>query len=250
MKERLQNLLSKILPRMLPNSVRVHYAEPSLVFSAEDDFSEASDSLLSLALDAVRYARTVPLGDLDERWSRTEAARLGEPYVRPSCWPGEHYRLLAGLTLALKPGVIVEVGTGGGLSALAMKAHLPPASKLVTFDIIDWRAGRPFNVLQADFEDGILEQRLGDLSSPNVFALHADAIAQAGMVFIDGPKDGITEQRLLNNLQKLSFRLPPLLVLDDIRLWNMLGIWRRISAPKLDLTSFGHYSGTGLVGWP
>ncbi len=34
---------------------------------------------------------------------------------------------------------------------------------------------------------------------------------------------------------------------DDIRVWNMLEIWRGIRRPKLDLTSFGHWSGTGLV---
>jgi hypothetical protein len=36
---------------------------------------------------------------------------------------------------------------------------------------------------------------------------------------------------------------------DDIHLWNTLGTWRRISRPKLGLTSFGHWSGTGLVDW-
>ena len=38
-----------------------------------------------------------------------------------------------------------------------------------------------------------------------------------------------------------------LILLDDIRLWKMLKIWREISMPKLDLTSFGHWSGTGIV---
>lgn len=41
----------------------------------------------------------------------------------------------------------------------------------------------------------------------------------------------------------------PILVFDDIRAWNMLAIWREIRMPKLDLTSFGHWSGTGLVDW-
>jgi hypothetical protein len=29
----------------------------------------------------------------------------------------------------------------------------------------------------------------------------------------------------------------------------MLAIWRRIRRPKLDFTSFGHFTGTGLVLW-
>jgi hypothetical protein len=40
---------------------------------------------------------------------------------------------------------------------------------------------------------------------------------------------------------------PRFLLLDDIRLLPMVGLWRSIASPKLDLTSFGHWSGTGLV---
>jgi hypothetical protein len=40
---------------------------------------------------------------------------------------------------------------------------------------------------------------------------------------------------------------PTILVLDDTRLLNMIDVWRLIRSPKLDLTSFGHWSGTGLV---
>ncbi len=145
----------------------------------------------------------------------------------------------------------MEVGTGGGLSALAVKAHLPAGGRLATFDLVDWRTGRPFNVLRAaDFADGTLAQRLADLSLPSVFARYAGMLAQAEMIFIDGPKDGTTEPRLLDNLRTIPFRPGvPLVVLDDIRLWNMLGIWRDTPYSKLDLTSFGHYAGTGLVEW-
>jgi hypothetical protein len=36
---------------------------------------------------------------------------------------------------------------------------------------------------------------------------------------------------------------------DGIRVLNMIGIWRRLARPKMDLTSFGHWSGTGLADW-
>jgi len=66
---------------------------------------------------------------------------------------------------------------------------------------------------------------------------------------VDAPKDGIFELKFLENLSTIL--LPPnaLVVFDDIRLWNMLKIWREIKRPKLDLTSFGHWTGTGLVDW-
>jgi hypothetical protein len=30
---------------------------------------------------------------------------------------------------------------------------------------------------------------------------------------------------------------------------NMIELWRNVQKPKLDLTSFGHWSGTGLIDW-
>jgi hypothetical protein len=66
---------------------------------------------------------------------------------------------------------------------------------------------------------------------------------------VDGPKDGIFERKLLQQLETVEFHKPLLVVMDDIRFWNMLAIWQEITRPKLDLTSFGHWSGTGLVEW-
>jgi len=54
---------------------------------------------------------------------------------------------------------------------------------------------------------------------------------------------------LLQQLETVDFHKPLLLVMDDIRFWNMLAIWQDIARPKLDLTSFSHWSGTGLVEW-
>jgi hypothetical protein len=42
---------------------------------------------------------------------------------------------------------------------------------------------------------------------------------------------------------------PPIVIFDDIRLMSMVYIRRSIDKPKLDITSFGHWSGTGLVEW-
>jgi len=66
---------------------------------------------------------------------------------------------------------------------------------------------------------------------------------------VDAAKDGRTEKVLLELFETLRFRTPPIVVFDDIRLWNMVGIWRSVSRPKLDATSFGHWSGTGLIDW-
>ena len=69
------------------------------------------------------------------------------------------------------------------------------------------------------------------------------------MIFVDGPKDGKFESVLMDRFQEIGLPQKPLLVLDDIRVWNMLSIWRNLRLPKLDVTSFGHWSGTGFVDW-
>jgi hypothetical protein len=68
---------------------------------------------------------------------------------------------------------------------------------------------------------------------------------------LDGPKDGQFEERVL---ELLAHHIQPqkegkrrYLFLDDIHFQNMLVNWRRIASPKVDLTSFGHFSGSGLV---
>src|SRR2546430_16458696 len=99
----------------MPHPVHAHYAEPSLAFSAEDDYSQPSDRLVSLALEAARLSREVGLDELDLRWAQTGPPSERHPYLRPSCWPGEHYRLLAAFYPPPPPPPCVSVWDGGGL---------------------------------------------------------------------------------------------------------------------------------------
>ena len=69
----------------------------------------------------------------------------------------------------------------------------------------------------------------------------------ASLIFLDGPKNGRFEGQLLQHLTGLEPLPGRLLVVDDIRFVNMIDFWTSIASPKLDLTSFGHWSGTGLV---
>src|SRR5438128_1911253 len=100
-----------------------------------------------------------------------------------------------------------------------------------------------------DFRDGQLRQEIADLSEPAMLESHRTLLQETELLFMDGPKDGVFERQFLQLLETISFQKPLLLVLDDIRFWNMLAIWHEIARPKLDLTSFGHWSGTGLVEW-
>jgi predicted O-methyltransferase YrrM len=222
--------------------VKARHVERSFLFSADDAPGHPSPALIDLGLQAANRAGTIDL--------RRVSDRVPAGQVRyPDVWPGEHYRLLGALVDLLRPRNVLEIGTGQGLSALAMLQYLPPEGHLATFDLVRWDKCAGTRMTAADFVDGRLAQYVDDLSDPAVFARHAELLQTADLVFLDAAKDGRLEQALLDNFSGLSFAKPPLFILDDIRLKNMVKVWRDIGRPKLDLTSFGHWSGTGLVEW-
>ena len=118
---------------------------------------------------------------------------------------------------------------------------------VATFDLQKWDTFSETVLTNRDFADGRLVQHLDNLGDPPVFARHRDLIASAEFMFIDGPKDNAFEYRFMELLRSIKFEKPPILMFDDTRLWSMLRFWRQLPYPKMDLTSFGHWSGTGLV---
>ena len=230
-----------LLRRLLPIPVQARHVEYSVLCSADDERAVPTPRLIDTALEAIRHAQQVSMDAL--------CARMPGPPHYPNVWPGENYKLLAGLMLAVKPQLVVEVGTGGGTSTLALLGSMPAGSKLVTFDVVGWQAYPEAMLKSDDFDDGRLVQYVGDVSQPDAFARYQTWFEQADFVFIDAAKDGVMEFRLLERFQSIRFPKVPLMAFDDIRLWNMLRFWRSLACPKLDLTSFGHWCGTGLVEW-
>jgi predicted O-methyltransferase YrrM len=162
-------------------------------------------------------------------------------------WPGEHYRLLAGLMQTLQPRGVIEIGTFTGVSALTLRAFLPSTSTLTTFDVVPWHQLVNTALTPTDFADGKMTQHIADLSQPEALETHRHLLETADFFFIDAAKDGVQERKFLENLRRLHFKMPPILLFDDIRLWKMLRIWDEIPEDKLDITSLGHWTGTGLV---
>jgi predicted O-methyltransferase YrrM len=208
--------------------------EPSLIVPA---VGSPSDRLLDTALRSVQAARSVDL-----RWL---TARGQDGY--PDVWPGEHYKLLAALVGLLRPKTIVEIGTATGMSALAMKAALPDDGKIVTFDLVPWQRQAGAVLRDDDLADGRIEQRLDDLSTPAGWRANADLLRRVEFIFLDAQHDGEQERNFLRGFDEVGLASGPIVMFDDIRLWRMLSFWQEITRPKLDLTSFGHWSGTGLV---
>ena len=247
--ERIREKIARpLVQHKRPQGIQSYWWLPTMALSPEQRPRD-NRGLMELAIAACRAAaREVDFSDLA---------------ARPNCkrwlnvWPGEHYKLLAGLVKVLKPRVAMEIGTAEGLSALAMKKYMPAGGKVVTFDIVPWGQISDTMLVKEDFDSEHgqdarctrLEQRLGDLADRELFEKQRELLESVEFLFIDGPKDNDFEWKLLAYLKTVRFRKAPIVVFDDTRLWSMLRFWRELPYPKIDLTSFGHCSGTGLVQW-
>lgn len=245
-----------------PWPITAHLVRPSLLTPLR---SAPSERLLDVALEAVAGARSVALDELTERVRDPDRARavapaerrsmlarirgegLHSPPRRPQMWPGEHYKLLVALVGLLAPKTIVELGTATGMSALAMRSALPAGGRITTFDVVGWRDYPGAVLRDEDFADGRLEQRCEDLSTPAGWQANADLLRSAEFILVDALHDGEQERNFVRGFEQVGLERGPIVMFDDIRLWRMLGFWQELARPKLDITSFGHWSGTGLV---
>lgn len=191
---------------------------------------------LALVADAVRRAVDVDLSGYRSRFT------FDEDLLYFTRWPGEHYYLLHALTQLLAPSLVLDVGTYHGASALAMADH---ADELITYDIVPLEQ-MPHGIHDLLASHPHVSQEVGDLADPDFYATQVERITRADLILLDGPKDGVFEYevvpRLLANMKPGS-----LLILDDIRFANMQDLWRSIDKPRLDIGSFAHSSGTGVI---
>jgi hypothetical protein len=168
-----------------------------------------------------------------------------------NCFPGDHYKLLAGLIFNLDrsngPVSMVDIGTHYGTSARVMLDFSDQKDRVTTFDVVPYTSPTQTYLTEEDFSSK-LTQRVEDLKEHDVFVKRAKLLTEADFIMCDGPKDGIFERTFLSKLSTLQFPSKPRwLLLDDIKWITEQPLWRLISSPKVDLTSFGHFSGTGLV---
>jgi len=159
---------------------------------------------------------------------------------------GEAIRFISAFTELMKPLSIVDIGTSCGGSARSFLDFSPEEARVTTFDIQPWDTYQGTWLKKDDFKK--LTQHLDDLSHPEAFKKHADLLANADLLYCDAPKDGVFEYAFIKQLASLPMpEKRRFLILDDIRFKNMASLWIGISSPKMDVTSFAHWSGTGLV---
>ena len=144
----------------------------------------------------------------------------------------EHYRLLAYLSLNLDENILLDVGTLKGSSALALANNIK--NKVYSFNIGD-------ELDLYDYPNNI------EFIIDNILNGEYDSlIKSSSIILLDTFHDGGFERNFLNHIVGLGFK--GILLCDDIYLnQNMIDFWDSITQEKIDLTKFGHWSGTGAV---
>lgn len=226
---------------MLDNNLPARHKASSYLASTNDDPGRMNDRLFDLVTKAISLARTADFSVLDARDSN-------EPRWYKH-WPGEHYAFLVGLFQVLKPRLAIEIGTFTGMASLTMAANLPAGGELVTFDVVPWNKVPNSWLRQDDLSGGRIRQIIANLSVEAQFRQHIDLIRNADFFLIDAPKDHYTERCIISFLEKTDFVTKPIVMFDDTRFLNMIDLWRSIARPKMDVTSFAHWCGTGVVDW-
>lgn len=147
---------------------------------------------------------------------------------------GEHYQLLAYLASKLpSESVAVDVGTAEGASALALRAG---GVKVFSFDV------KPTMLMPLRTFPGITFKVADGVES-------ALSLLDARLIVLDiNPHEGEREFEMVRRLDEARWK--GLLVCDDIHLTpSMDAFWESVRESKWDVTKYGHFTGTGIVGF-
>ena len=230
-------VINEVLSKRLLRNNNVRDIRPSLIYSIED--VKISDYLISITSDAIKKAYRLEL-------------KCGKKNLNDSKFlnefPGEHYKIISSIVNVTNAKKVVEIGTYTGLGTLSIKQGFISQGKITTYDLIAWnKLNVESHFVEKNFEDGSIKQLLGDLSNDEFFDTNFNTLNSADLIFMDAPKDDNFEYNMMKQLLKLEKKNGKLLILDDIKFTNMIDLWRSIKSPKIDISSFGHWSGTGIV---
>ena len=157
---------------------------------------------------------------------------------------GEHYKLINSLCKSLSLRKVVEVGSFTGMSALIWMLN---NVSLTSIDIVPWNEFDDTVLSDALIQEASFSQKILNLMNVDSFNEMIPDFLSADLIFLDGPKDGVFEQKVVPELIDLLSGKGSWLLLDDIHLRAMKPCWEEIKNDKYDLSLIGHSSGTGLV---
>lgn len=153
------------------------------------------------------------------------------PYLKNT---NEHYRLLVYISHLFDHEVIIDAGTCQGHSCLSLAQN--SNNKIITYDIMQ-------NPLLCDLDSmPNVERKILDINYEK-----EEIIKSAKIILLDiDPHDGIQEEIFYKRLKKIDYR--GFLIIDDFKLNPpMIDFWNSVTHDKYDLSSIGHWSGTGVI---
>lgn len=158
------------------------------------------------------------------------SADMAQWFYRPS--GQEHYRLLMHIADSYEDVQFADIGTFRGSSAIALSQN--PKNKVTSIDV---------GVYHEQITIDNLEFRVGNFQTDKDIQ---EIILKSPFVFLDIDHMYHNEIWFYNFLKDNNWR--GLMLCDDIYLNNeMKKFWQEISHPKIDITKYGHFSGTGAV---
>jgi len=159
--------------------------------------------------------------------------------------PNLYYQYLACLVRVLKPRQVLELGASIGVSTIMMATQMSLSDKLYSVDdASDYKEGmKDWEALDREYPNVI--QVIGNDLDLSIYPKDFD-ISKTELMFIDTAHYGGQLKKEID----LYFPLLPkgcVVVLDDIRINDMFGIWDSIKQDKLEITYPNHYSGFGIL---
>lgn len=173
---------------------------------------------------------------LDKMHQYTYWHKFHEYFTSPA--GREHYKVLAYLASQCSDGdTVYDIGTYVGMSAIALATN--EKVDVITYDIFN-HFDNP-TIKQHVHSIKNIEFRLGDCLGD------LEELSKATLIVLDiEPHDGVEEMKIIEALKEAGFR--GICVCDDIYVnEGMKQFWGAVPLKKVDITQYGHWSGTGVI---
>ena len=147
----------------------------------------------------------------------------------------EHYRLLSHLSWQFPPNTtIIDIGTSSGHSAVALSHN--PDVKVISYNIQDDIGTQVCSAKHKSNIELRIKNCLEDI----------DLLMKAPLIMLDTAHTGDFEVEVINTLIRNNYK--GLVLCDDIYLnREMVAFWNWVPLKKIDVSEFGHWSGTGII---
>lgn len=146
--------------------------------------------------------------------------------------PGkEAYKLYAYLSKQFNDGIILDIGTRFGNSALCLSHNTK--NKVISYNIVEEGA--------SDLKRRNITWKIGDFMKDEI------DYSEVKLILIDvDPHDGKKEPPMINHIKNKGYK--GIIILDDIKKGSgMIRLWKDITYNKKDISEVGHASGTGIL---